>query len=427
MTDRLTRGARRPWMALLAGGAAFLLATSPALATASWGAATQVSPDHARSQTSASLARTATSTTSYLHSVFTETVINGASVADDGPALGVYYRRGNSSGSSWGTAFRVNGSAEHGDMGVIAASGKYVYVAYRTQTHIGAAYNPNDPRPIRFRRNTNHGSSTAWGSRVTLTITGSRSDRPRIAASGAHVWVTWTDGLTGEIRLIRSDDYGVTWGSAQAVGASDNFGDGYTGQPTVAATGSTVGVSYNTSGGVSVNVSTTLGDTWLGPVPITGAASNAAMVAAGRGGRLGFGWMTATTGRVVIWQGGSLGPVRTFASFTSTATYKKGVDMSLALYGTGQVGIAYSACTTTACSRSSTAGINLRLRESLDNGATWKSSTTIAAYSSSSARRSNVHPSLVYASSSRRLVTWIGRPASGSSARVYVKLGTGTP
>ena len=51
-------------------------------------------------------------------------------VADNGPYMGVYYRRGNSRGTTWSSTKRLNGSMEHAANGALAASGPNVYVAY---------------------------------------------------------------------------------------------------------------------------------------------------------------------------------------------------------------------------------------------------------------------------------------------------------
>jgi hypothetical protein len=414
-----------------AGLMAVLLAWSPVLAAISWGSTYQASTDYAYGWSDA-LARTVTSTgTAYLHSIATRYVVGGDQVTNTGPYLGVYYRRGNAGGSSWGTIKRLNASNVHADYGTIASSGKYVYTAWRRQQQVGADYDPTQaPRDLQFMRNTNHGSSTAWSARKTDFLGANYIDRPSITAAGSRVYITYTDSSGGEIRLQRSVDYGATWEYLDAVGATTaQDGDGYTGMPVVVASGNTVAVAFNNGSTARIKVSTDGGDTWSVDTDLN-PSQYSSISTAHRNGKLAFAWTTGGHRNLYVrqWNGTSLTARKTIVSLNDATTYKVLSSPAIALAGTSVIGVAYSACTTTSCSLGATKGSSIRWIESRNNGSTWSSNKTVASYTASSTRRLNEFPSVVMSSSTRRIVSWTAAGASSSSlARVLIRIGSGTP
>ena len=311
------------------------------------------------------LARTVTSGgTAYLHQVFTRNYIGGKAVKDGGPYLGVYYKRGNSTGSSWSSSRRLNSASQHGDVGTDAATGKYVYVAWRRELHYGANFDPAEPRALKFRRNTNHGNGDYWKPGVTF-LGANYIDRPSISTSGARVFIAYTDASGGEIRIQRSTDNGATFELLEAIGATTQQGsEGYSGEPVVAVSGSTVAVIWNNGTTTQIRISTNGGTDWalaeeFDDVQFAGASS------ADRAGRIAFAW-TDTGDRHVytrIYANGTLGPTRTVVSLNDTTTYKKAHNPAVALAGTARIGVAYSACNTTGCDVGSTKGSSVRWRE----------------------------------------------------------------
>jgi hypothetical protein len=89
--------------------------------------------------------------------------------------------------------------------------------------------------------------------------------------------------------------------------------------------------------------------------------------------------------------------------------------------------VAWSACTRSDCSGGSTKGVNLRWRESSDNGASWKSTVTLATYSASSSKRFNDYPSVVMTSTPRRYVLYNTASSSFSTYKTILEVGSGTP
>ena len=113
-----TRRRSRALLSVLAGVLMLLSASQTALAAVTWTKPVSIGPQYSWNS-GRGLARTISSSTSYLHVQY----------EDDGHAhVGIYYRRGNAAGTSWGTAKRLNPSGEHAEAGAIAAASRYVYV-----------------------------------------------------------------------------------------------------------------------------------------------------------------------------------------------------------------------------------------------------------------------------------------------------------
>jgi hypothetical protein len=399
-----------------------VLATQSVVATVSWTAPVKSGPsggyDYGRA-----LARTVSSTTSYLHEQYT--FVNTTNP-------GVYYRRGNSTGSAWGTPKRMNRSGGYAEHGAIAAAGKDVYVAYEV---IGsyAGFVPTDPRSIAIRVNTNHGSSTAWlGSRTLSTV--ARVGRPSVAATGTYGYAVYTDADSGGI--VFASNTGV---NAAAVGwVTRNIGlttreakngNGFEGEPVVAAVGALVLVAWISQDGgrIVAKVSTDHGVTWpVGPTTLA-TAQVWDLSAAAASGRLGLAWAQASGIRARLHRSGAWRSTRSIATFTSTGTYRAGYGTAIALAGTGRVAIAWSACTRTDCSAGSRKGVNVRWRESTDNLSTQKPAVTIASYTAGSARRINDYPSIILTSRPRRYIVYNVANSSLSTFNLLFELGTGTP
>ena len=235
--------AARALGAFTAAIGAVLIVTQTAMAAVSWASPQVVGTTHTYNE-GMSLVRTTTSTTSYLHSIYTNTFPGGDPASDSGPYVGVYYSRGNSSGTTWGTPKRLNPSDQHAVSASIIASGNNLYAAY---VSIGSIdnYDPAENRPITVRINNSHGTASEWIDR-TLDFNG-RVDRPAMAAWGSGgVLVTFTDANTGDIMLLTCGDLtgeasGCTAGSiGTTTRLANDEEDGYEGLPVVAASGSTL-------------------------------------------------------------------------------------------------------------------------------------------------------------------------------------------
>jgi hypothetical protein len=407
---------------------ALLIAWSPVMAT-SWGTVHRASNSYAYSEGNA-LARTVTSGgTAYLHQVGVQYHVAGEEVSETGPYLGVYYRRGNGSGSTWSTAKRLNSSSAHGEYPTIAKSGKYVYVAWRRQPHVGVDnWATSEPRKLQFRRNTNHGSGSYWKSQPTF-LGADRIDFPSIAATGSKVWIAYTDAIGGEIRLQRSTDSGATFSLLNAVGATTGTWEGgYSGRPVVVATGSTVAVAFYNGSTWRLKISTNNGASWMVDTDLaTGDVKKVDGAAAS--GKVAFAWLEGDQHIYLRrFNGTTLGSKKAVVTLTNTTTYKNINHLAVAMSGTSVIGVAYNACSALDCSVSSTKGTSIRWAESRDSGAHWTSSTTIGSYTAGTSRRNNEQPSAIWGSSTRRIVSWTSfGTTSAYPERILVRIGTGTP
>ena len=352
--------------------------------------------------------------------MFTRDVIGGEDVNDGGPRLGVYYERGNGTGTQWGSAKRLNATGEHGDHGAIATSGRYVYAVWRTQAHVPLVN--GDSRLVKFVRNTNAGASSAWKARKTIVGSG-RVDRPTIAASGSRVYIAYTNADNGQIRVRRSTDHGATFkllGTVLGTTSVTGSDGGFAGSPVIAASGDRVAVAWDTSTGVWARFSTNSGKTFGGAQQLTNQSTDW-LAAAARGGRVAFAWMLPDTdGLLRIWKDGSLGPPRQFRAFGGANPDLKGFEPAIALSGKSRIGISYSVCITFACNEEG--GSDVQWRESADNGASWKASVVVGSHAASSTRRGNTSPSVLFPSPTRRIVLF---NASGmDSYRSLIRVGS---
>lgn len=423
----MTIGARRRGGRLLFSGMSamlmLLLATQSVLASVSWTSPVKSSPSYAYNYGQGLAKSTSTvSGTTYLHSQYT--YLNTTNP-------GVYYRRGSAGATTWGTPKRLNPSGEFADNGAIAAADKYVYVAYQ-KINGWDDYDPAAERPIVIRTNTNHGSSSAW---LPYSTGPGRDGRPAIAAAGSWVYVVYTNADTGDITFVTNLGVNNAEGGfvAGTIGTTTNDAanpaDGKDGYPVVAATGATVIVAWISGDGstISAKISTDHGQTWPDdPTTIT-SSQVWDLSAAGSTGRVALAWVQANGVKAKLYRNAAWGSTKTVASFSSTSTYKSGYGTSIAMAGTARVGVAWSACTRTDCSAGSTKGVNIRWRESTDNGGTWKSPALIASYTVSTSRRYNDYPTAIMSSKPTRWIMYNIANASTTSFSTLVEVGRGTP
>jgi hypothetical protein len=196
--------------------------------------------------------------------------IGSSWVTDSGPYAGVYYIRSSNQGSTWTTAKRLNPTTQHGSRVAVASSGSYVYTAWISTTK-WVHYSGTAPRVLYFKRNTSNGSSSAWSTTVRLTPTSGRVDAPTIAASGAYVYVTWTDSVSGSVRVAISSNRGATWRQV-TIGSTTNVAgtSGKYGLPAIGAYGSSVAVAYASDPSLTVKtrVASAYGATWAPTVTL---------------------------------------------------------------------------------------------------------------------------------------------------------------
>ena len=412
--------------ALLVAAMGTLLAAQTALAAVDWGAVREVGAAYTYNY-GGSLARSTKDSTSYLHATYNDTFIGGAFVDDNGPYAGAYYRRGNASGSSWGTPKRLNPAGKHADRPAVVASGKVIYAAYISIGH-WTNYNPAEERIITLRINSNHGAAAAWLSQK-FTF-GNRVDRPALAPFGTRGLVlTYTDADTGDIVLQTCND--LTTKAADCMGTvigttgrqAFDAADGFEGLPVVGASGGTIAVAWLDAGGISYVWKTTESD-WSGPALLTAEFADG-LSATAKDGRFAFAWTEDDAVKLRRWSTGGLEDTSTVATLSSDGTYKAAYSTAVALAGTETVGVAFAACRRADCAGGSSTGVDLRWRQSGDDGATWGSASTVASYAASSSRRINDFPSVVMSSTTKRYVMFNALNASFTNYRILLRVGSG--
>jgi hypothetical protein len=423
MRTPLRRRRSRLFVTALSSLLMLLLASQSTLAAVSWTSAVKTSYEYGFNY-GQGLARTTAGTTTYLHTQYL--YLNTATV-------GIYYRRGNASGTTWGTHKRVNASDETADYGSIAAAGANVYVAYNV-INDWDEYDPGADRAVKVRVNTDRGASTAWLDSKSLGA-GTRLGKPSIAATGAYAWLVYTDSDTGVITVannagVNNNDAG--W-LAQDIGTTTHpaylDGGGYDGYPVVAATGATILVAWidNADGTIKAKISTDNGVTWPDDATTITDTDAWDLSAAALSGRLGLAWTQPAGVKAKVYVGTAWGSTRTVATFSSTGTYKSGYGTAIALEGSSRVGVAWATCTRLDCSAGSTKGVNVRWRESTNNLSSWKDADTIASYTYGTSRRVNDSPSVVMTSSPARIVTYNTWSSTQSAYKLVTEVGRGNP
>ena len=135
----------------------------------------------------------------------------------------------------------------------VANSGDDVYVTYAQAT-------PKEGTQMYFQVITNSGTTIGTKTLISSGIGTEVNDFQRIAAVGSYVYVTWqyvtSNNLDESIMFRASSNDGSTWGPLQnlsklagtEVTCPGNTGTGLCAQPTIAASGSYVYVSWTQQG-----------------------------------------------------------------------------------------------------------------------------------------------------------------------------------
>ena len=372
-----------------------------------------------------SLARTVNGTTTYLHATYTTDRVSGSWVDDNGPYAGINYVRTSNNGSTFTTPKRLNPSTQHGSRGSLAATGKFVYATW-ISTSRWIAYKGTAPRVLYLRRNANHGSRTAWNTTKRLTSLSGRVDYPTVAAAGSNVYVVYTDSGTGSIKLKVSRDRAATWktitlGTTSAGSATA----GRYGIPRIAVSGNTVIVAWlaNANGALNARVSSDAGRTWSAIGSIVGTSTDIPAVAAS-GSRAAVAWTDGSSAVVRTWAAGSWSAPKATV-LPPGASYTHTYGPAVALSGTVGVGVAWTGCVTSCTSWTTATRADLVWSESKDGGASWFAGQRIGRSETSSARRYNDYPSILWPSATVRHVLWNTGTAGTNSYRIVLRTGNG--
>ena len=358
--------------------------------------------------------------------MYTTNRVGGKNVTDHGPYLGVYYIRSSSAtGATWSSRVRLNPARQHGDQAVIAASGRYVYGAWISQTKY-IDYSPSAPRALYIRVNAHHGSGS-WRSVKRLTSATGRVSTPDVAASGGSVYVAYTDANTGSIRLKISRDHGSTWHAVTLGSTTRGSSSGRNGIPSIAVSGSNVIVAWvsNGAGDIKARESSNSGSTWQTPGTLAQGARGAPATAA-LGGRVAVAWPTSDGVALRTRFGGSWSSLATLHPPANGKPYVRGYGVAIALNSSARVGVAW-----TACSQDFVTGNNFRTdlvwAESATEGLTWfdpgrQPIKRIAGLASQRRPGHRLGPPR-----GRRAIVWNGWTLSTGNYRLYVRTAAGNP
>jgi len=369
------------------------------------------------------LARSTQGTASNLHAVSALDYIGGRFANDNSPRVGIYYRRSTNGGATWWTSVRLNPSTSHAARGAIAAYGSGTYGFYVTQTR-WVRYSRTAPRILYVRTNGNYGRG-AWGTPKRLTSTTGRVDYPSAAAYGSYVYVAYTDATTGSVRIARSRDRGHTFSTKTLGTTTATLTDGRAGLPSVATFGPLVVVAWTAdkSGKVLASVSRNYGATWLRNTLATTASGSAS--AAASSGRLSVAWPTASGVSVRTWVPFRWGPVVSVAPPVIPGAYSWFDTAAIALRGTSQSGVAWSACRAACTSGRPT--LDLVWSESTDAGASFEHANVIVdGTRGGGVYPQNFSPSVVWGSPTQRYVMHSAQ-YYGETYAVQFRSGIGVP
>ena len=368
----------------------------------------------------AGLAMTATSTASYLHAGMASAVVGSKPVKDTGPFEPVLYRRSSNGGKTWTLAFRLNPATQHGDRPSVAGAGAYVYTTWVRLKKV-IRYSHTAPRVLYFRANRANGLKTKWGSIHRLSSVSGRVDYPVVAGAGNSVYVVWTNGINGAIRIAISRNHGATWHTTTLGTTTNRSSDGREGLPWIGVSGSRVTVAWvgNASGAIVARTSTSSGTSWL-PAETLSSASDGLVSAATLANRSAVAWSTGRTVHVRI-QSDATWASDTTVSPPGIASYFVASESPVvALQGDTDVGVAWSACVSPCGSKPK---IDLIWAESPDGGAAWNRQD-IGWYGFDYGDRKRF-PSVVWATPTKRYVMW--NAAGGDGPGLWVKSGSGPP
>lgn len=363
----------------------------------------------------------------------------GACATDSGPFVSVFWQRTPiASPAAWSAPKRVSPAGDHAVRPSVAAAGSHVYVAWVTQRSY-LKYRPKAPRRVWIRVGSQQGGS--WSAPVALSGATTRADYPVVAASGNAVWVVWTAGDTGAIKLASSTDAGDTW-TTTTIGATTSgrgTAEGFAGYPAIGASGANVMAAWFASPAgrqVALTSSTGASD-WSPtstPMQLSGPSPNDGnrfpVVRGADDGvsdRVAVGYTTADGVAVRVFDGASLGgefavdgpwPVS-----ASGHRWAGAYGASAQPFGADGIAVAYAACRSRAgakdpCRPNSTgARIDTVYRESTDGGGSW-STRRVLARATKEARVNEAISLEADGPSGLRWFTWLARTSNWSSYRV---------
>jgi len=177
-------------------------------------------------------------TNNFGYSLFPAIATDGANIyaawGDSTPGnFAIYFKKSTDEGSHWGAVKRLSKSSYYWDTPAMAVNGSSIFLACLS--------NSTGNNEIHFTKSEDSGAT--WASFQQMTDTSGDSQAPKIAVSGANVYLVWYDDDPGndEVYFRKSASSGDSWGSAQRL--TTNAGD--SAYPTVAVNAVNVYVAYH--------------------------------------------------------------------------------------------------------------------------------------------------------------------------------------
>jgi hypothetical protein len=302
-------------------------------------------------------------------------------VKDAGPKMPVLVSRSTDTGLHWASAIRINPTTQHGIWPALAAGGKYVSAAWVSVPKV-VSFSNTAARVLYVRSSSTSGST--WGTTYRLTSTTGRIDQPRIAMYGALVVVSYTDSVTGSVKVAISKDHGVTWRTVSVGSTTLAASWGRTGLVSVAVSGTTIGVSWISAntGTVKARISTNSGTTWSPTWTLLSAGSVDSPSVSIVSGRVGVAWSDGLGPELRIYAGGVWGPTidppAPFGQPASPYPYQYAYSPTLSLSGTTGIGVAWTECLSECDTFTATTMTDMMYSESSTSGATWSAPAFIS-------------------------------------------------
>ena len=272
---------------------------------------------------------------------------------------------------------------------------------------------------VMYRRSGDGGLT--WGE--TRVMTGAsvvEVTSPRVFASGDRVFLTYTDGTTGQIFVKRSANRGRTFANREQLGSSTNVGfstsETFDGAPSMAFGSGVIYFVYRSSAlGVRMRRSTDGGMTWKASVSIaTRNGSNPVVSATGSRAVISFSyWDSETWDYAAIRRTADKGATWKARQKVSSGTSKPAFEARV-LRANDRWRLVYSQCPDTLCE---VAAIWYR---SSSDGVTWTTPTRISPSTGTA-----IAFGLAYTSVNKRYwVGWIAGEQSDSDFTVQLRGGS---
>jgi hypothetical protein len=192
----------------------------------------------------------------------------------DGLLRDVFFIRSTDNGATWKNKINLSGNG-NSDSPLIVVSGSKVFMAWDTNDDQGFP-------DIFFRRSTDNGAT--WKPAVNLSNNpGEYSFMGGMAVSGSNIYIVWTDYSPGNVEIFfrRSTDGGATWKPVVNLSKTADESRG----PSIAVSGPNVYVTWDetTSGSIGLlfKRSTDNGATWKPAKNLNAVPSSAQVVASG--------------------------------------------------------------------------------------------------------------------------------------------------